>query len=131
MPIHYETLMNWKIPEVEQVLTRRDTMLYALGTGLGFDPMDENQLRFVYEKNLAALPTMSIILGYPGPWHRTGDTGIDGSKVVHGEQDNNRFFAVHGADNADLFIGLEDEFDVRDMFRQYFYIYIVKVHQLL
>ena len=86
MPIHYETLMNWKIPEVEQVLTRRDTMLYALGTGLGFDPMDENQLRFVYEKNLAALPTMSIILGYPGPWHRTGDTGIDGSKVVHGEQ---------------------------------------------
>jgi acyl dehydratase len=86
VPIDYDQLMNWKIPEVEQVLTKRDTMLYALGTGLGFDPMDENQLRFVYEKNLAALPSMSIILGYPGPWHRAGNTGIDGSKVVHGEQ---------------------------------------------
>jgi len=86
MAIDYETLMNWKIPEVEQVLSKRDTMLYALGTGLGADPMDEQQLRFVYEKNLAALPTMAIVLGYPGPWHRTGNTGIDGSKVVHGEQ---------------------------------------------
>jgi acyl dehydratase len=86
MTIDYEALMNWKIPAVEQVLTKRDTMLYALGTGLGSDPMDEQQLRFVYEKNLAALPTMAIILGYPGPWHRNGATGIDGSKVVHGEQ---------------------------------------------
>jgi acyl dehydratase len=86
VPIDYHALMNWKIPEVEQELSKRDTMLYALGTGLGFDPMDENQLRFVYEKNLAALPTMSIVLGYPGPWHRAGDTGIDASKVVHGEQ---------------------------------------------
>jgi acyl dehydratase len=86
MPIDYQALMNWQIPEVEQVVTPRDTMLYALGTGVGYDPMDEKQLRFVYEKNLAALPTMAIILGYPGPWHRTGNTGIDGSKVVHGEQ---------------------------------------------
>ena len=93
MPIQYEALMNWKIPAVEQTVTRRDTMLYALGTGLGFDPTDEQQLRFVYEKELAALPTMSIILGYPGPWHRTGDTGIDGSKVVHGEQG----FHIHRA----------------------------------
>jgi acyl dehydratase len=93
MAIDYEALMNWKIPAVEQVLTKRDTMLYALGTGLGADPMDEQQLRFVYEKNLAALPTMAIILGYPGPWHRNGNTGIDGSKVVHGEQG----FRIHRA----------------------------------
>jgi len=86
MPIDYHTLMNWKIPEVEQVLTKRDTMLYALGTGLGHDPLDEQQLKFVYEKSLVALPTMAIILGYPGAWHRDGDTGIIGSHVVHGEQ---------------------------------------------
>jgi len=86
MPIDHHALMNWKIPAVEQELTKRDTMLYALGTGLGCDPMDENQLRYVYEKDLAALPTMSIILAYPGPWHRTGNTGITGSMVVHGEQ---------------------------------------------
>ena len=63
MAIDYETLMNWKIPEVEQVITKRDTMLYALGTGLGADPMDERQLRFVYETNLSARPTMAVILG--------------------------------------------------------------------
>jgi acyl dehydratase len=86
MPIVYEKLMQHRIPPVEQVLTKKDTILYALGTGLGHDPMDEQQLRFVYEKDLQALPTMAIILGYPGPWHAHGDTGIDRTKVVHGEQ---------------------------------------------
>ena len=86
MPIDYETLLNWKIPAVEQVLSKRDTMLYALGTGVGYDPMDEAQLRFVYEKELLALPSMAIVLAYPGPWHRDPNTGVDGSMVVHGEQ---------------------------------------------
>jgi acyl dehydratase len=84
--INYEKLVNWQIPEVEQRLTRRDTILYALGVGLGADPCDADQLRFVYEEGLRALPTMAIILGYPGPWHAHPDTGITRSHVVHGEQ---------------------------------------------
>lgn len=40
-------------------------MLYALGVGLGADPCDERQLRFVYETNLQALPTMAITLAFP------------------------------------------------------------------
>lgn len=86
MAIHYDKLVNWDIPEVRQRLTKRDTILYALGVGLGADPCDEHQLRFVYEENLLALPTMAIILGYPGPWHAHPDTGITRSHVVHGEQ---------------------------------------------
>lgn len=86
MTIHYDKLINWDIPEVEQRLTRRDTILYALGVGLGADPCDPDQLKFVYEENLQALPTMAIILGYPGPWHAHPDTGITRSHVVHGEQ---------------------------------------------
>jgi acyl dehydratase len=86
MAISYDRLVNWDIPEVRQPLARRDTILYALGVGLGADPCDENQLRFVYEENLLALPTMAIILGYPGPWHAHPDTGITRSHVVHGEQ---------------------------------------------
>jgi hypothetical protein len=82
VPINYDALMSWKIPAVEQVLTKRDTMLYALGTGLGCDPLDENQLRFVYEKDLLALPTMAIVLATPGPWHRDPQTGVDGTKVA-------------------------------------------------
>ncbi len=91
MPINYERIMKSDIPLVEQTLTPRDTMLYALGVGLGADPMDEQQLQYVYEKNLKALPTMAIILGYPGPWHATMDTGITRSHVVHGEQG----FVIH------------------------------------
>lgn len=91
MAIQYDKLMQHDIPLVEQTLTKRDTMLYALGVGLGADPLDEQQLQYVYEKNLTALPTMSIILGYPGPWHAAADTGITRSHVVHGEQG----FVIH------------------------------------
>jgi acyl dehydratase len=86
VPINYDRLIRWDIPEVEQHLTRRDTMLYALGVGLGADPCDTEQLKFVYEEKLQALPMMAIILGYPGPWHAKGDTGITRSQVVHGGQ---------------------------------------------
>ena len=86
MAIQYDRLLNWDIPEVRQRLTKRDTILYALGVGLGADPCDEDQLRYVYEERLQALPTMAIILGYPGPWHAHSDTGITRSHVVHGEQ---------------------------------------------
>ena len=86
MPINYQRLINWNIPEVEQQLTRRDTILYALGVGLGADPCNPDELKFVYEPNLQALPTMAIILGYPGPWYAHPDTGITRSQAVHGEQ---------------------------------------------
>jgi acyl dehydratase len=91
LPIDYEKLINWKIPEVEQKLTRRDIMLYALGVGLGADPCDREQLKFVYEEKLQALPTMAIILGYPGPWYAHCDAGITRTHVVHGEQG----FVIH------------------------------------
>jgi len=91
MPINYDKLRNWTIPEVEQTFAKRDTILYALGVGLGADPCDADQLKFVYERNLQALPTMAIILGYPGPWYAHPDTGITRTHVVHGEQS----FAIH------------------------------------
>jgi acyl dehydratase len=86
MAIAYEQLMNLDIPEVEQTYSARDTILYALGIGMGADPLDTQQLRFVYEGNLQALPTLAVVLGHPGPWPRDLETGIDYSKVVHGEQ---------------------------------------------
>ena len=91
MAIQYDQLIKHDIPLVEQTLTQRDTMLYALGVGLGADPMDEQQLQYVYEKDLKALPMMAIILGYPGPWHAAANTGITRSHVVHGEQG----FVIH------------------------------------
>lgn len=86
MPLDYDKLVNWPIPAAEQHLTRRDTILYALGIGLGAEPCDPHQLRFVYEDGLRALPTMAIVLAYPGSWHADPRTGITRSHVVHGEQ---------------------------------------------
>lgn len=66
MAVDYQKLLNYPIPEVRQKYTRKDTMLYALGIGLGADPMDEQQLRYVYEDGLQVLPTYPVVLGHPG-----------------------------------------------------------------
>src|SRR3979490_2441563 len=86
MPINYDKLLALKIPEVVQAYTEKDSILYALGVGLGRDPMDEDELPFVYEKDLKLLPTFAVVLGWPGFWLRDLDTGIDWVKVVAGEQ---------------------------------------------
>ncbi len=88
MAFEYEKLKNWPFKEITQTYTARDTILYALGVGLGADPMDEQQLRYVFEESesFSALPTMAVVLGSPGFWSRDPETGIDWVKVLHGEQ---------------------------------------------
>ena len=86
MAIVTEKLLNLAIPTVEQTYAPKDAILYALGVGLGFNPIDRDQLDFVYEKNLKVLPTFAVVLAHPGLWVRDLDTGIDAVKVVHGEQ---------------------------------------------
>ena len=61
-------------------------MLYALGVGLGHDPMNENELAFVYEKKLKVLPTMATVVGHSGALVQNPDSGIDWLMVVNGEQ---------------------------------------------
>lgn len=86
MPANPEKLLNWRFEDITHSYTRRDCALYALGVGAGADPMDESELRFVYEDNMAALPTMAVVLGYPGFWLKDQDTGVDWRGVLHGEQ---------------------------------------------
>jgi acyl dehydratase len=86
MPIVYDKLLALKIPEVAQAYTQRDAILYALGVGLGRDPMDKDELPFVYEKDLKVLPSFAAVLGWPGFWVRDLDTGIDWVRIVNGEQ---------------------------------------------
>lgn len=81
--IDYDKLLKWRFPEVEHRLTTRDTILYALGVGFGDDPLDRDQLRFVYEQNLLAVPSMAAILCFPGNWLRDPATGVDYGKQVN------------------------------------------------
>jgi acyl dehydratase len=91
MPIVYDKLLALNIPEVEHVYTEKDAILYALGLGLGQDPMNEDELAFVYEKALKVLPTYALVLGYSPYWLRNPESGVTWNKVVHGEQS----FTVH------------------------------------
>ena len=86
MAIVYDKLLALKIPPVEHAYTDKDAILYALGLGLGQDPMNEDELAFVYEKNLKALPTFALVLGYSPYWLRSPESGVNWTKVVHGEQ---------------------------------------------
>ena len=64
---------------VEQDWKARDTILYALGIGC-------EELDFVFEERLKALPTMAVVLGYPGFMWRDPAIGADWTKILHGEQ---------------------------------------------
>ena len=87
--IVYQTLRNWQFPEIEHRYTAEDSMFYALAVGLGADPVDERQLAFVNDTapgTPVALPTIAVILGYPGSWMRDPRAGIDFTMIVHGEE---------------------------------------------
>jgi acyl dehydratase len=86
MPFDPQTILNWKFPEVEHTYSERDTILYALGLGCGADPGEEADLKYVYERGLVALPTMAVVLAYPGNWLESKESTADYSKVLHGEQ---------------------------------------------
>lgn len=92
MPLDYQRLMNWPLEEARQTYTKRDTILYALGVGAATsNPLPPEDLQFVYEKTLKALPTFATILASGRFWMADPEAGIDLAKVLHGEQ----FLSIH------------------------------------
>lgn len=88
MPIEVEKLLSYPIPVVRQTLTRQQTAFYALSVGVGADPLNERQLRYVdYCRDLQALPSLALVLGHPGFWLGDARSGVDPKSVVHGEQE--------------------------------------------
>ncbi|HZD92065.1 MAG TPA: MaoC/PaaZ C-terminal domain-containing protein [Pseudolabrys sp.] len=85
MPLSPDKLLALDIPDVEHTYGPRDCILYALGVGLGQDPVNEDELAFVYEKNLKVLPTFAAVQGYTAYFLRRPELGITWSHVVHGE----------------------------------------------
>lgn len=85
MALNPEQLLAARIPGIEQHYGWRDCILYALGIGVGLDPMDESDLPFVDESRLKVHPAMANVLGYPGFWQRDPAFGLDWTRIVHGE----------------------------------------------
>lgn len=86
--IDHDALMGREFAPVEHRYTKKDTILYALGLGLGTDPLNPAHLRATYEgaAGFCALPAMVNVLAYPGFWAMEPDTGITWQKLLHGEQ---------------------------------------------
>ena len=85
MPLNIDKLMNWPAVEGEYCYEDQDTMLYALAVCMGGRPTDARELRFVFEPQLLALPTMAMVMGTRYPWLHEPDTGINLRKMLHGE----------------------------------------------
>ncbi len=86
MAIDYEKLKAWDFGEQVVDWTWEKSALYALGVGLGFDPVDPDQLRYTYEPGMLALPTMAVVVAPSHFWLRDPATGVDWKRVVHGEE---------------------------------------------
>jgi acyl dehydratase len=89
MPIDYDKLKAWRFPQITQAYSARDCILYALGLGLGWDPVAPDQLAYLYEKTgaeLKVMPTMGLVLGKPAFWQKDPGTGIDWVRMLHGEE---------------------------------------------
>jgi acyl dehydratase len=85
MGLNYERVMAYRPPDIAVQYGPRECILYALGIGLGMNPLDPGELKFVYERaGLEAFPTMAVVLGWPG---RMTDPafGIDERLVVAGD----------------------------------------------
>lgn len=84
MAIDYQKVMALKQSGMAFNYTERETMLYALGIGLGADPMRLDELPFVYENGLKAMPTLATVVAWGSG--NIGASGINYAMVVHGEQ---------------------------------------------
>ena len=81
MPLSQEALGR-KIGPLTKEYTWKDTALYALGVGAGFD-----ELEYVYEKDLKVIPSFSIGSVFDFLMETAQSTEADLTGILHGEQD--------------------------------------------
>jgi len=100
MPIYYPDILQQRTAARTFTYGDKDVMLYALGIGLGADPMNETELPFVYERGLRVVPTAATVLAAAGGGGRARAAAGDDAPnppgfrvsqlnflmVVHGEQ---------------------------------------------
>ena len=84
MPIDL-SVVGKELAPLEYVYQPRDVTLYALGIGAGWQA---DELKFVYESGLEALPTFGVVPPFPALMGLIGVEGVNINLVmlVHGEQ---------------------------------------------
>jgi len=89
MPIDYDKVMALKNVGQKYAWTDREVMLYAVGIGMGADPMDEKELSFVNEgyytpRELKVVPTFASVAAWGAS---AGPIDVNRVMVVDGERD--------------------------------------------
>jgi acyl dehydratase len=84
--MNLDKLTSHIFPEIRATYTRRDTMLYALGVAACQDPLNVDELKFVYEGALQALPSLACVIAHPGFWIKAPELAVNYVKLVHAEQ---------------------------------------------
>lgn len=87
MPFDPRSLLEKEFRTITHTYTAKDCMLYALGVGMGMDPLDEDCLPFLCEDGLKVLPSQAVIMAHPGFWAKEDATGLDWVKVLHAGQE--------------------------------------------
>jgi acyl dehydratase len=99
MAIYYPDILDQRTTARSFTYGDKDVMLYALGIGLGADPLDEAELRFVYERDLKVVPTAATVLA-SGAGRAVGDA----PKMPEGHRPSqiNYLMMVHGEQKVEL-----------------------------
>lgn len=89
MPIDYPAVLELKTEAAPYSWSDREVMLYALGVGMGSDPLNERELQFVNEafatpKQLKVVPTFASVCVWGA---RPGVTDLNRVMIVDGERD--------------------------------------------
>ena len=85
MALDYDTIMSKVETDLPFSYTDTETILYALGVGMGRDPLDARELPYVYEqgRQFKTLPTLATVLV---PEMFPVGLGWDYSQILHSEQ---------------------------------------------
>lgn len=89
MPLDYPAVLNLKTEAAPFSWTDREVMLYALGIGMGSDPLNENELQFVNEayaipKRLKVVPSFASVCVWGAS---PGAVDLNRVMLVDGERD--------------------------------------------
>ena len=85
MAIRYPEVLSIQEPGRTFSWSDRETMLYALAIGMGGDPNNGDELPFVYEQNLKAVPTLATVVAW-GANIGAEKLGLNRALTVHGEE---------------------------------------------
>lgn len=85
MSVNYSQLRNWKFEDRIDSYSVRDSIIYSLSLGYGDDPLDLQDLKFIYEQETHTVPTILATIGSPGAWATNPTLGINWVQLLHGE----------------------------------------------